>query len=587
MKNNDKSMTRFQLLLMLAFRNLFRQKRRNILLGLAISIGMMLLVVFNSFTLGIMDNIMNRMMVYAMGHIQVQVNEKGRRQNNIIRDKEYVEKVMRDQIGKDLRFINQSVGTFTRLIGNGKAEMVIIVGLEQRNDSAGKGSWNFVAGDPADFTNGKVENPIMLYEDKAKDLKVKVGDYVKARIYTITGQEESARFQVVALLQSGGMFQSMATFAPLENMKKLLGMRDYETGSLQAIIRNPDLSVYYANKIHQALKPRPIAFPATVRDNTVEVYAFQQRSNALALLQDAITMDQGSFHSATNEDTVLISRSVANNNGLGVNSTLTMKYKKRFEDGTVEKRFKIVGVFDPETAFGQDVVLLSANTAYKFYYQDMPEAPPKTGGFTAAQTNSPVFAALAGEWLLQRRSKDVKDMEVKAKELSRMKWKGAAMDVQTMAETASWAVAMKVALFQITFIVIAVLFVVILIGVVNTLRMTVRERTREIGTSRAIGMQAKDIRNVFLLETGLLAFFASVAGIIAGFILMFLFWLPKIKTTSVLGMFLVENRLYFTPSPAAILFFLLVIVGISVATAWGPASQAAKMSAANALRHYD
>lgn len=580
-------MTRFQLLLMLAFRNLFRQKRRNILLGLAIAIGMMLLVVFNSFTLGIMDNIMNRMMVYAVGHIQVQVNEKGRMQNNIIRDKDFVEKVMRDQIGKDLRFINQSVGSFTRLIGNGKAEMVIIVGMEQRSESAGKGSWNFVAGDPADFTNGKVENPIMLYEDKAKELKVKVGDFVKARIYTITGQEESARFQVVALLQSGGMFQSMATFAPLENMKKLLGMRDHETGSLQAIIKNPDMSVYYANKIHQALKPRPIAFQASVKDKPVEVYAFQKKTNAIALLQDAITMDQGRFHSATNEDTVLISRSVANNNGLGINSTLTMKYRKKFEDGTVEKKFKVVGIFDPESAFSQDVVLLSANTAYKFYYQDMPVDPKTNDGFTAIQTNSPVFAALAGEWLLLRRSKDAKDMEVKAKELSKMKWKGAAMDVQTMAETASWAVAMKVALFQITFIVIVILFVVILIGVVNTLRMTVRERTREIGTSRAIGMQGKDIRNVFLLETGLLAFFASVTGIIAGFIVMLLFWLPKIKTSSVMGMFLVENRLYFTPSLGAIIFFLLIIIGISVATAWGPASQAAKMSAANALRHYD
>ena len=53
----------------------------------------------------------------------------------------------------------------------------------------------------------------------------------------------------------------------------------------------------------------------------------------------------------------------------------------------------------------------------------------------------------------------------------------------------------------ITIIAVLILFFIILIGVVNTLRMTIRERTREIGTIRAIGMQKKDVRNVFILES--------------------------------------------------------------------------------------
>ncbi len=588
MKSNDnKPMSRFSLLFSLAFRNLFRQKRRNILLGLAMAIGMMLLVVFNSFTLGLIDNIMNRMMVYAVGHIRVQVNEKSKMRKDIIRDKARIEKVMKDEIGKNLKFINESVGSFTRLIGNGKAEMVIVVGLEQRNESAGKGSWNYVDGNPADFTNGKVAFPIVLYEDKAKELKVKVGDHVKARIETITGQQESAKFQVVALLQSGGMFQSMACYVPLHVMKPLLGMREWETGSLQAIIKDPDRAVIYANAIHKALKPKPAAFQADISGKNVEVFAFKRDTNSYRIVQEEITMDRGNFYSVTNEDTVMISRSLANGAGLNLNSQLKMTYKKKFEPGTVEKKFRVVGIFDPESAFGQDSVLMNANTLYRFYYQDLPEDPPAESDMTKMTTNSPVYTALAGEWLLQRRSRDAKDMEQKMKELSKIKWKGASMDVQTMAETASQVIAMKYALYQITFVVIIILFVVVLIGVVNTLRMTIRERTREIGTSRAIGMQSDDVKNIFLIETGLLAFFAGIVGIIAGFILMLIIWFPTIKTSSVMGMFLVDNHIYFTPSVFAIIMFLIIIVGISVLTALGPARQAAKMSAAAALRHYD
>ena len=60
----------------------------------------------------------------------------------------------------------------------------------------------------------------------------------------------------------------------------------------------------------------------------------------------------------------------------------------------------------------------------------------------------------------------------------------------------------------------------ILIGVVNTMRMSIRERTREIGTTRAIGMQRNDVRSVFVMEIVILSVFACVAGILLAYGLM-------------------------------------------------------------------
>ena len=91
------------------------------------------------------------------------------------------------------------------------------------------------------------------------------------------------------------------------------------------------------------------------------------------------------------------------------------------------------------------------------------------------------------------------------KEMGRSKFKGIMVSVQSMYETASAVLNVEFALNLITLAAGLILFCIILIGVVNTLRMTIRERTREIGTMRASGCRRKMYFRV-LLETGFLTF---------------------------------------------------------------------------------
>jgi ABC-type antimicrobial peptide transport system permease subunit len=147
---------------------------------------------------------------------------------------------------------------------------------------------------------------------------------------------------------------------------------------------------------------------------------------------------------------------------------------------------------------------------------------------------------------------------------------------------------LEVALNLITLGAVMVLFFIILIGVVNTLRMTIRERTREIGTVRAIGMQKNDVRNTFLLETFFLSLFSTIAGALAAFAVMAGLSLIKINTQdNPLGMLLVNGHLNFAPTLVGTIAYTLLILLIAVATAYFPAQRAAKMSAASALRHYE
>ena len=57
---------------------------------------------------------------------------------------------------------------------------------------------------------------------------------------------------------------------------------------------------------------------------------------------------------------------------------------------------------------------------------------------------------------------------------------------------------------------------IIVIGIMNTMWIAIRERTREIGTLRAIGMQRRGVLRMFLLESLMLGLFGTIAGALAG-----------------------------------------------------------------------
>jgi ABC-type antimicrobial peptide transport system permease subunit len=101
-------------------------------------------------------------------------------------------------------------------------------------------------------------------------------------------------------------------------------------------------------------------------------------------------------------------------------------------------------------------------------------------------------------------------------------------------------------------------------------------------------MQASDVRNSFLIETGMLAFFSALAGTAIAFAAMWGLSAITFKTEdNPLSMLLVSGHLFFAPTLIAVLGFILLIMAIAVLTAWFPARRAAKLSAAAALRHYE
>ena len=56
------------------------------------------------------------------------------------------------------------------------------------------------------------------------------------------------------------------------------------------------------------------------------------------------------------------------------------------------------------------------------------------------------------------------------------------------------------------------------LGIMNTMVMSILERTREIGIMKAIGGSDGDIRRIFLIEASAIGFFGGVAGVVLGWL---------------------------------------------------------------------
>jgi putative ABC transport system permease protein len=113
------------------------------------------------------------------------------------------------------------------------------------------------------------------------------------------------------------------------------------------------------------------------------------------------------------------------------------------------------------------------------------------------------------------------------------------------------------------------------IGVMNTMVMSVFERTREIGTLRAVGWSSSRILRMILGESLLLCLVAMVAGSVAGFL-------------AIQGLLLVETiSSLLQPEYTVDVFLrgLVVAVAVAIAGAAYPALRAVRLTPMEALRY--
>jgi putative ABC transport system permease protein len=115
------------------------------------------------------------------------------------------------------------------------------------------------------------------------------------------------------------------------------------------------------------------------------------------------------------------------------------------------------------------------------------------------------------------------------------------------------------------------------VGIANTMFTSVLERTKEIGTMKAIGAKNSDIMMIFLFNSALVGFVGGVLGIVLSLILTSFFpYLGLPMTRSSTGM---------TVAPDLMLLGIGLAMFIGIISGIIPAYNASKMKPVDALRY--
>jgi putative ABC transport system permease protein len=129
-------------------------------------------------------------------------------------------------------------------------------------------------------------------------------------------------------------------------------------------------------------------------------------------------------------------------------------------------------------------------------------------------------------------------------------------------------------IISLLYVLLALSVIVSLFGIVNTLVLTVFERTREIGMLRAVGMTRPQTRGMIFGESIVTSLIGAALGIIVGFFL-------AILVTHALS----DEGIVFAVPYVSIVFFVIAAIVVGLLAAIWPARRAAKLNVLEALQY--
>lgn len=242
------------------------------------------------------------------------------------------------------------------------------------------------------------------------------------------------------------------------------------------------------------------------------------------------------------EDGAFVDDSYADEENLTVGSPLNLT----FPDGTTSL-FTVDGIFDPPTGgspFGSITISTEA-------WDARVENP----------RNLYSFIAMEG---------DVTEENTRALEEALAGFPNA--KVQTRQQFIDNQISGLNAVLNILYVLLALSVLISLFGIVNTLVLTVFERTREIGMLRAIGMTRNQVRRMIRHESVVTALIGAIVGIVLGIVL------------AVLLIARVEFIDFAFPTVQVVVFVVVAVV-VGLVAAIFPARRAAKLDPLRAIAY--
>ncbi|HEX4746919.1 MAG TPA: FtsX-like permease family protein, partial [Gaiellaceae bacterium] len=288
---------------------------------------------------------------------------------------------------------------------------------------------------------------------------------------------------------------------------------------------------------------------AVMNVRTGEIRAFEETSFATAVDPSArelinLKWKDGSQDVLANlgEGGAFVDDDYADSNDLEVGSQIDVT----FPDGTT-KSFTVEGIFDPPTGgspFGNITISTEA-------WDALVENP----------RNLYTFIAMEGDVT----DENTAELEAVLADFPNAK-------VQTREQFIDNQIAGLNSVLNILYVLLALSVLVSLFGIVNTLVLTVFERTREIGMLRAIGMTRRQVRRMIRHESVITALIGALIGIVLGVVL------------AVILIARVEFIDFAFPTTQIVVFVVAAVL-VGIVAAIFPARRAAKLDPLEAIAY--
>jgi putative ABC transport system permease protein len=293
----------------------------------------------------------------------------------------------------------------------------------------------------------------------------------------------------------------------------------------------------------------------------------------------ALHIMAGSFPEDDDERGALVSETAAKKLGARVGDELTLLLTGK--KGRDTATFVLRGVFRDSSIFGYAAYisrsamngLLSASRDYVTDIGVILEGG--RGEDRVAERFREAIAKRAEVFPVAHSRDELQDM-------ARGDWTGKRYMVCTLDAHLSDIKQVLDALTAICYALLAAFLAIVLLGIANTYRVVVYQRSAEIGMMRAMGMSRRRAMLVFIEEAGILSMISVSIGLGAGMLI--LFFISRIVMPAGLDMFLRGGRIAWALDFWVIIGISSVVCVTTLLAAWFPARTAARIQPVEAMR---
>lgn len=317
------------------------------------------------------------------------------------------------------------------------------------------------------------------------------------------------------------------------------------------------------------------------------------------LLQDRIKLKEGSWDRIEEPGMLVLNEGIVKKMKLELNDKVqfelrTVTGQKNFGDFTLVGISQDMGMFSSMIAYTNqkylNTLLDLGPDEYEFFtvmLDDMSRAEAESAKLAQVlKTKAQVFELSPEE--LASVSTSSTSMQSRFTKLQKQAkdttWDGVKYRVYSIYDTLSFMEDIVGVINMMSTTILIVLFLIIMVGISNTFRMVMFERIKEIGTMRAVGMQKKSVKKLFLLEASFLAIGGTIVGWLVAGVVMFVVSLFNFGEDTVLSLFLNHGHFSFSPQMGTMFVHCIVVLLLTLLAAYRPVRKASRLVPADALR---